>query len=108
LLSNFRSSGIQKFGQGRRWWLTPVILATQKGEIRWIVVRNQPGQIVRETLTGKYPTQKRAGRAAQGVGPEFKFLYHQNKKKQNSPSLNPVKGWWCCFNHSFFFGGTGI
>jgi hypothetical protein len=34
-------------------WLTPVILATQEAEIRRITVRNQPGQIVRETLSQK-------------------------------------------------------
>jgi hypothetical protein len=33
-------------------WLTPVILAIQKAEIR-IVVRSQPGQIVHETLSQK-------------------------------------------------------
>jgi hypothetical protein len=32
-------------------WLTPVILATQKAEIRRIAVRSQPGQIVHETLS---------------------------------------------------------
>jgi hypothetical protein len=32
-------------------WLTPVILATQEAEIRRIVVRSQPGQIVCETLS---------------------------------------------------------
>jgi hypothetical protein len=34
-------------------WLTPVILATQKAEIRKIVVQRQPGKIVHETLSGK-------------------------------------------------------
>jgi hypothetical protein len=42
----------------RSWWLTPVILATQEAEIRKIMVRNQPKQIVRETLSRKYPSQK--------------------------------------------------
>jgi hypothetical protein len=28
------------------WWFTPIILATQEAEIRKIVVRSQPGQIV--------------------------------------------------------------
>jgi hypothetical protein len=28
------------------WWLTPIILATQETEIRRIVVRSQPGQII--------------------------------------------------------------
>jgi hypothetical protein len=55
-----------------RQWLTSVIPATQEAEIRRIEAQNQPGQIVRETLSWKYPSQKRAGRVAQGVGPECK------------------------------------
>jgi hypothetical protein len=39
-------------------WLTPAILATQEAEIRRIMVRNQPRQIVCETLSQKYLTQK--------------------------------------------------
>jgi hypothetical protein len=35
----------------------PIILTTQKGEIRTIGVKSQPRQIVLETLSGKYPTQ---------------------------------------------------
>jgi hypothetical protein len=38
----------------------PVILATLEAEIR-IVVQSQPWEIVLETLSCKYPTQKRAG-----------------------------------------------
>jgi hypothetical protein len=37
-------------------------------------------QIVLKTLSQKYPTQKGAGRVAQGVGPEFKPQYQQKKK----------------------------
>jgi hypothetical protein len=33
----------------RRWWLTPVILATQEAEIRRISVQGQTGQIIHET-----------------------------------------------------------
>jgi hypothetical protein len=33
-------------------WLTPIILVTQKAEVRRILVRSQPGQIVHETLSG--------------------------------------------------------
>jgi hypothetical protein len=36
----------------------PVILATQEAEIRRIAVQSQLGQIVRETLSRKYPSQK--------------------------------------------------
>jgi hypothetical protein len=42
--------------QAGRWWLTPVILATQEAEIRRIEIRSQPGQIVHETLSQKYPS----------------------------------------------------
>jgi hypothetical protein len=46
---------------GRVRWLTPIILATQEAEIRRIEVPNQPRQIVPETLSQKYSTQKRSG-----------------------------------------------
>jgi hypothetical protein len=58
----------------------PVILATQKAEIRRIMVRSHPGQIVHETLSRKYPPQKRDGGVAQGVGPEFKLQCHKKIK----------------------------
>jgi hypothetical protein len=64
----------------RRQQLTPVILATQEAEIRRIVVQSQPRQIVCETLFRKYSSQKRAGRVAQGVGPEFEPQYCKKKK----------------------------
>jgi hypothetical protein len=37
--------------EARCQWLTPVILATQKAEIRRIVIQSQTGQIVCETLS---------------------------------------------------------
>jgi hypothetical protein len=55
------------FNTGRHQCLIPVILATQEAEIRSIVVRSQSTQIIHETLSEKYPTQKRAGRVAQVV-----------------------------------------
>jgi hypothetical protein len=61
-------------------WLTAVIPATQKTEIRRMAVQSQPGQIVHKTLSQKNPSQKRAG-VAQGVDPEFKPQYHRKKKK---------------------------
>jgi hypothetical protein len=48
-------------------WLTPVIPATQEAEIRRTAVQSQPGQIVQETQSQKYPSPKKAGRVAQGV-----------------------------------------
>jgi hypothetical protein len=35
------------------WWLTPVILATQKAEIRRIMVPSHPRQISHKTLSQK-------------------------------------------------------
>jgi hypothetical protein len=35
------------------WWLTPVILATLEAEIRRMLVRSQPWQVVFETLSQK-------------------------------------------------------
>jgi hypothetical protein len=37
----------------------PVILATQEAEIRRIVVRSQPGQIVLKTLSQRFLNKKR-------------------------------------------------
>jgi hypothetical protein len=44
---------------------------------------HQPRQMVHKTLSGKNPSQKRAGGVAQGVGPKFKPQYHQKKKKRS-------------------------
>jgi hypothetical protein len=57
----------------------PVIPPTQDAEIRKIMVQNQSKQIVRVTLSQKYPSQKRAGGVVQGVGPEFKPQYYKKK-----------------------------
>jgi hypothetical protein len=70
-------------------WLTPVILATQKAEIRRIAVGSQPGQTVRETLSRKYPSQKKAGGVAQGEGLEFKPQYHKKKRSESEDSNVP-------------------
>jgi hypothetical protein len=39
--------------KAEHWWLTPIILATQKVEIRRIVVQSQPKQIVFKNLSRK-------------------------------------------------------
>jgi hypothetical protein len=44
------------------------------------VVRSQPGEIVRETLSQKTLYKNKAGGVAQGEGPEFKPQYHKKKK----------------------------
>jgi hypothetical protein len=46
------------------------------------VVPSQPGQTVHETLSQKIPSQrKKAGRVAQGEGPEFKTQYCKRRNK---------------------------
>jgi hypothetical protein len=45
----------------------PVILATEKAEIRRITVQSQHGQRFREILSQKNPSQNKAGRVAQVV-----------------------------------------
>jgi hypothetical protein len=52
----------------------PVIPATQEAEIRRITVRSQPRQTVYQTLSQKYPTQKRMGGVVQSVRTEFKKM----------------------------------
>jgi hypothetical protein len=67
--------------KSRHQWLTPVILATQDAEIRRVMVRNQPGQIVHGV--------------AKGVGPVFKpqcHLYIYIRKEQlNLPTQHYVQ-----------------
>jgi hypothetical protein len=53
----------------------PIIIATQEAEIRRLQVQSQSEQIVPEALSGKSPSQKRAGGVIQGIGPEFKPQY---------------------------------
>jgi hypothetical protein len=56
------------------------ILATQEAETRRIMVRSQPGEIVRKTLSRKILSQKIwAGGVAQGVGPSSKAFQYAKK-----------------------------
>jgi hypothetical protein len=57
----------------------PVILAIQEADIRRIMVQSQPEELVRKTLSQKTLHKNRAGRVAQGEGPEFKLQYHKKK-----------------------------
>jgi hypothetical protein len=74
----------QVLSRTRYWWLTPVILVTQEAEIWRIKVQSQP-----ETLSQKNPSQKKAGRVAQGVSLKFKHPYCQknNPNKQKKPRM---------------------
>jgi hypothetical protein len=65
----------------RHQWLTPIILSPQEAEIRRIEFQGQPKKNESETLSQKYPTQKRAGGVAQVV----EWL----PSKQEAMSLNP-------------------
>jgi hypothetical protein len=72
-------------------WLTPVILATQKAEIRRMEIQGQSGQIVHETLSRKNLSQKRTGRVVQGVGPESNPQYRKKKKKKKERNVSVPK-----------------
>jgi hypothetical protein len=50
---------IKKSAEARHQWFMPIILTTKEPEIRRIVVRSQPGQIVLKTLSQKNPSQKK-------------------------------------------------
>jgi hypothetical protein len=56
---HYSSKYIKKYFLAGHWWLTLVILATQQAEIRRIMVRSQPRQIIRETLSQKIPITKK-------------------------------------------------
>jgi hypothetical protein len=42
---------LKRGAEARNWWLMPAILANQEAEIRRIIVRSQPRQIICETLS---------------------------------------------------------
>jgi hypothetical protein len=70
---------LKKYISVRRWWCTPIILATQEAEIRRIKVQSQPRQIVCNTLS-LLTKKKMADGVPHGVGPEFKPGYLQKEK----------------------------
>jgi hypothetical protein len=77
---NKRDISLQYLLEKHFYCWAPVILATQKAEIRRIKVQSQPRRIVHETLFQKNPSQESAGGTAQGVGPEFKLQYPFKRK----------------------------
>jgi hypothetical protein len=82
-----RNRSLKISSGARHQWRTPVILATQEAKIRRIEVQSQLGQMVCETLSQKNASQKRAGRVAQGIGPEFKPQSTKNKTNQKKSHL---------------------
>jgi hypothetical protein len=48
-----KSTHLKGHNSARHRWFTPVILAIQEADIRRIMIRSQPVQIVRETLSQK-------------------------------------------------------
>jgi hypothetical protein len=62
----------------------PVILYTWETEIRRIVGQGQPGQIVLETLSRKYPTQ-----GADGVAQVVKCLLSKCDSSSNPSNHSP-------------------
>jgi hypothetical protein len=92
----------------RCWWLTPVVLATQETEIRRIAIWRQPGQIVLETPSWKYLTQKSAGGVAQGVGPEIKPQHCKKRKETVHKTIKIVNivGYHVGFQYTYTLNNT--
>jgi hypothetical protein len=64
----------------RRQWLTPVILATQKAQIRRTEVQSQPwANSCRDPISKKTHQKKKGWWSGSSIGPEFKSQYHKNK-----------------------------
>jgi hypothetical protein len=72
--------------RARHRWLMPVILGTQEAEIRRIKVQSHPRQTVCETLSQKTLHKNRAGRVAQGEGPEFNSQYCKRERERERES----------------------
>jgi hypothetical protein len=60
-------------------WLTPVIPATQKAEIRKTVIQSEPSKQFERPILKKTHHKKRAGGVTQGVSHEFKPQYRKKK-----------------------------
>jgi hypothetical protein len=60
-----------------------------EAEIRRITVQSQPRKIVRESLSQKNPSPKRAGGVVQGISPELKPQFQKTNKQTNKKTQNP-------------------
>jgi hypothetical protein len=67
----------KNFKLARCQWLTPIIPATQKAEIK--TFKASPGKQFCKSLSRKTPHKNRASGVAQGEGPEFKSQYLKKK-----------------------------
>jgi hypothetical protein len=66
----------------------PGIPATQEAETRRIEVPSQPpANSLRDPISKKPFTNKRASGVAQGVDPEFKLEYHEKKKEREKKEV---------------------
>jgi hypothetical protein len=67
----------------------PIIVATQKAEIRRITVQKRLRQIVHKNLSQKYPAHRRASRVDQVLkyllSTEFNPQYHKKKIASGPP-----------------------
>jgi hypothetical protein len=66
----------------------PIVLATQKAEIRRTVVQSQPRQIVHETLSWKNPSQKRAVGVNSNLSTEKKKAKKTSKQTKKEMNYN--------------------
>jgi hypothetical protein len=72
-----KKTGSSSHGEAGHEQITPVIPATEEAETRRVMVQSQPRQVVHETLSQRYLTQK-------GLAEWLKFKAQHCKKKKNS------------------------
>jgi hypothetical protein len=97
----------------RHWWFTPAILATQEADIRRIMVRNQPGEIVCETLSWKKSITKNGWWSGSRYRPWVQASVLKKKfciKIGKNVFVERSLFLWNSFSFLFFFffGSTGV